>query len=140
MRDEASPLAVPTSVKERRKLLGWTQAALAHEAGLSTTAVHNLEAGKNGFTDKTLLSIANALKCRPADLLLPLDESERPIVHAKEILEVLGRIKGLSQTDVEVAFAVIHNALQAKRGGSAQRAEDDQSAPPNLLREGFSSR
>lgn len=69
---EEPGLAVPTSVKERRKALKWSQERLAQEARISTTAVHNLEAGKNGFTDKTLAALAAALGCKPVELLMPM--------------------------------------------------------------------
>lgn len=76
MEEETVKLAVPTSVRERRKARKWTQPDLAEKAGISTTAVHNLEAGKNGFTDKTLAALAEAFGCRPADLLLPYTKDE----------------------------------------------------------------
>jgi transcriptional regulator with XRE-family HTH domain len=132
---EEIALAVPTSVKDRRKKLKWTQEKLASEAGISTTAVHNLEAGKNGFSDKMLAALAAALKCRPADLLLPLDVEARPITTEPEILAFLARIEGLNQTDINVAFSVISNALKASRAGSAPSDNRDQSQPASRRRE-----
>lgn len=132
---EENALAVPTSVKDRRKKLKWTQERLAAEAKLSTTAIHNLEAGKNGFTDKTLAALAAALNCRPADLLLPLDETPRKITSEAEILAFLARIEGLSDADITVARSVIMNALDAKRGVSKPGATDDRSPLANPHRE-----
>lgn len=132
-------LAVPTSVKARRKKLKWTQEKLAAEAGLSTTAVHNLEAGKNGFTDKTLAALAAALGCRPADLLLPVEQTPPRITSEPEILAFLARIEGLSDIDINVARAVIMNAIEVKRGGSAPSATDDQSQFANRRRESVPS-
>jgi transcriptional regulator with XRE-family HTH domain len=123
MEDEALKLAVPTSVRERRKARGWTQPELAEKAGISTTAVHNLEAGKNGFTDKTLAALAKALECRPADLLLPLTEKPREITSEPEILAFLARIRGFTSSDIDAAFGVIKLALRSKQGGS-QSSED----------------
>ena len=131
MADEASPLAVPTSVKERRKARGWTQPTLAEKAGISTTAVHNLEAGKNGFTDKTLAALATAFGCRPADLLLPMVEKPTEITSEPEILSFLARIKGFTKTDIDAAFGVIMLALRAKQGGSPLDEDRDQSAQSN---------
>lgn len=71
MSDEAGPLAVPIYVRHYRKLKGMTQERLADAAGLSTTSVHNLEAGKNGFSDKSLRQIASALELQPHELLTP---------------------------------------------------------------------
>jgi len=135
MAEDSSPLAVPTSVKERRKARGWTQPVLAEKAKISTTAVHNLEAGKNGFTDKTLAALAEAFECRPADLLLPLQEKPSEITSEPEILAFLARIKGLTQSDIDTAFGVIKLALMAKQAGSPQGEDRDQSAQSNPLHE-----
>jgi len=134
MSDETLPLAVPTSVKERRKARGWSQSVLAEKAGISTTAVHNLEKGKNGFTDKTLAGLAAALECRPADLLLPMAEKPSPITSEPEILAFLSRIKGFTSTDIDAAFGVIKLALRAKQAGSQQDEDRGQSAQSNLRR------
>jgi len=137
---EDTALAVPTSVKERRKALKWSQERLGQEAGISTTAVHNLEAGKNGFTDKTLASLAKALSCRPADLLLPMSEVAPPIRTEPEILSFLARIEGLKKTDIDTAFGVILLALQANRGGSRSDEDRDPVERANRPRESVPSR
>jgi transcriptional regulator with XRE-family HTH domain len=134
MNDETAKLAVPTSVRERRKAKQWTQPELAEKAGISTTAVHNLEAGKNGFTDKTLAVLADALECRPADLLLPMTEQPREITSEPEILAFLARIKGFTPSDVNAAFGVIMLALNAKRAGSAPNEDHGQPEPSNPRR------
>lgn len=135
MAEDSSPLAVPTSVKERRKARGWTQPVLAEKAKISTTAVHNLEAGKNGFTDKTLAALAEAFECRPADLLLPMVEKPSAITSDPEILAFLARIKGFTQSDIDAAFGVIKLALRAKQAGSPQdedRGQPEQSNPHHV--------
>jgi transcriptional regulator with XRE-family HTH domain len=129
MADETSLLAVPTSVKERRNARGWSQTVLAEKAGISTTAVHNLEKGKNGFTDKTLAGLAAAFECRPADLLLPMDEKPSEITSEPEILAFLARIKGFTNNDINAAFGVIKLALDAKRAGSQSNEDRGQPAP-----------
>lgn len=134
MEDETLKLAIPTSVRERRKARGWTQPELAEKAGISTTAVHNLEAGKNGFTDKTLASLATALGCRPADLLLPMNERPQEITSEPEILSFLARIKGFTKTDIDAAFGVIMLALRAKQGGSQSTESRDQPEQTNPRR------
>lgn len=139
MEEETLKLAVPTSVRERRKARKWTQPELAERAGISTTAVHNLEAGKNGFTDKTLAALAAAFGCRPADLLLPMTEKQTEITSEPEILSFLSRIRGFTRTDIDAAFGVIMLALRAKQGGSPQDETHDQSEPSNRRREGAPS-
>ncbi|TGV61093.1 XRE family transcriptional regulator [bacterium M00.F.Ca.ET.141.01.1.1] len=110
-------LAVRTSVKERRVARGWGQEELAAKAGMSTTTIHNLEAEKNGFTDKSLSAIAEALGCTPAELLLPIDATPPHVIRGDaQILSMLARIEGLTSKDIDVAFGVIQLAL-AKRGG-----------------------
>lgn len=104
-------LAVPTSVKERRKLRGWTQSDLAEAAGVSTTAIHNLEAEKNGFTDKTLASIAVALHCRPADLLLPV-ESDLRVEGEEGVKALLRQIRGLPEEAINPLWRVIAGYIE----------------------------
>jgi DNA-binding XRE family transcriptional regulator len=58
-------------------------------------------------------------------------QSEAPITGDVGILSVLKRIDGLSDTDIDVAFAVIMNALNAKRAGSGQSDSHDQQQPAN---------
>lgn len=136
MSEETAPLAVPTSVKERRKALKWSQERLGQEAGISTTAVHNLEAGKNGFTDKTLAALAKALGCTPAQLLMPMEAEEtQPIVGDSAILAVLARIEGLTEKDVDMAFAVISNAISVNKALSAPSEHRDQPPPATRRRE-----
>lgn len=129
MTEDASPLAVPTSVKARRKLRKWTQADLASAVDLSITAIHNLEAGKNGFTDKTLAALAKAFGCRPADLLLDLNEEEAPIVGDENIQAVLKRITGLKEQNITALLQVINGFLQANAAPPAQSPPGAQSEP-----------
>lgn len=59
-----------------RKYRGYTQEELAEMVGVTASAISQLETGKQGFMDSTLASLAEALQCEPADLLIrnPLDE------------------------------------------------------------------
>lgn len=61
--------------KEWRKHRGLSQEELAEIVGVSASSVSQLENGKQGFTDTTLLALAAALSCSPGDLLMrnPLD-------------------------------------------------------------------
>jgi len=111
MKNDTATLAVPMSLRERRKLRGWTLAELANEIGLSTTAVHNLESGKNGFTDKTLAALAKALQCRPADLLLPV-EGDKKVEGEAAVKKLLRQIEGLPEEAVNPIWRVISGFLE----------------------------
>lgn len=61
--------------KEWRKHRGYTQETLAEMIGVQASSISQLETGKQGFSDTTLIALAEALKCSPGDLLMrnPLD-------------------------------------------------------------------
>lgn len=61
--------------REWRKHRGLTQEMLGDRIGTSASSISQLESGKQGFTDSTLIAIADALRCGPGDLLMrnPLD-------------------------------------------------------------------
>ena len=61
--------------REWRKYRGMTQEELAELVGVSAPSISQLETGKQGFTDTTLASLADALSCGAGDLLMrnPLD-------------------------------------------------------------------
>lgn len=111
MTETAVKLAVPTFTKVLRKRKKWTQERLAQEAGLSTAAVHNLEAGKNGFTDKTLKSLADALGCEPWQLLVE-PTATNAISGEREVKEVLGRISGLPEEAVNHVWRLISGYIE----------------------------
>lgn len=56
--------------KEWRKKRRLTQEQLAELVGVTPPSISQLENGKQGFTDTTLLQIASALKCHPGELLM----------------------------------------------------------------------
>lgn len=62
-------------------------------------------------------------------------QAEAPIKGDVGVLGVLKRIEGLSDTDIDVAFAVITNALNAKRAGSEQSESRGQQQPDSRRRE-----
>ena len=55
-------------IRERRRQLGLTQAALATGSGLSRPSIANLEAGRQNLGLRQLLSLANALDVEVAAL------------------------------------------------------------------------
>lgn len=56
-------------VLARRKKLGLTQAEVSVKCGLGRAQIANIEAGRTDVPTKTLIRIAEALNCRPGDLL-----------------------------------------------------------------------
>jgi transcriptional regulator with XRE-family HTH domain len=130
MAEENAPLAVPTFVKERRKKMKLTQADLAHEAGLSTTAVHNIEAGKNGFTDKTLAALSRALKCSPAELLMDPEKDNSLVRGEAAVKLLLRRIAGLPEDAINPAWKMISGLLE-DAGQSRSDSPRGQSEPSN---------
>lgn len=130
MEEETLKLAVPTSVRERRKARGWTQPELGERAGISTTAVHNLEAGKNGFTDKTLVALANAFGCRPADILLPYVKEEAatlsPEMHLRSALLAFG----VDKEDLDQVVGIIDTfAPDEKSEENLSQAQTELASP-----------
>lgn len=61
--------------REWRKHRGLTQEDLADAIGMTPASISQLETGKQGFSDVTLVGLADALACQPGDLLMrnPLD-------------------------------------------------------------------
>lgn len=55
--------------REWRDYRGLSQEELAHRIGQTAPSISQLENGKQGFRDVTLLAIAAALDCHPAELL-----------------------------------------------------------------------
>lgn len=62
-------LAIPTYLKAWRLHRDVTQDYLANAIGKTSSTISQLENGKQGFTDKTLAALADALRCSPLDLL-----------------------------------------------------------------------
>lgn len=62
--------------RQWRKHRGLTQEELAEIVGVTGSTISQLETGKQGWTDSTLVALANALSCSPGDLLMrnPLDQ------------------------------------------------------------------
>lgn len=57
-------------LKQWRKHRGLTQEQLSERAGLSKPFISQLEGGKRQFTHETLVVLAEALRCEPADLIM----------------------------------------------------------------------
>jgi len=104
-------LAVPLFIRERRKKLNISQEKLAEMVGVSTATISNLETGRNGFTDKTLASVADALKCRPVDLLLPLSDRGK-VSGEKDVKDLLRHIDGLPKEAINAVWRLISGYVE----------------------------
>ena len=62
-------LAIPTFIRRWRKFRGINQARLGELTGVTGSSISQLERGLQGFTDKSLARLAEALQCDPVDLL-----------------------------------------------------------------------
>lgn len=72
--EEAVILRVGRNIKERRGVLGLTQAQLAERLGVDTETLSRFERGKHAPTLKSLIRLAGLLQTTAADLLA----EERP--------------------------------------------------------------
>ena len=71
-------LALGLQIRERRKALGVSQAALAEVLGITFQQIQKYERGFNRVSFSRLVLIAQALDCRVADLIRDLEEMDAP--------------------------------------------------------------
>ena len=106
MTPETSPSTVEKSpghfLKEWRRYMRMNQAQFAAYVGLSTSNYNYLEAGKIGYTQKSLETIARALEVAPADLLSlnPLEPPPPP--GDAELNELFRTVEELSHEHLEM--------------------------------------
>lgn len=114
MKSKLSPKLLNTRnyVREWREFRGMTQEQLAEAAGYSPSSISQLETGKQGYEEKTLVRLAEALVCHPSDLItgppqlaplvnqirnLPADRQDdviHALMHLMTYLERIGKIPG----------------------------------------------
>lgn len=90
-----------------RKYRGLTIEQLAGRVDMSPSSISQLERGLQGFTDTTLLAIADALRCEPGDLL-----SRDPNVEGA----VIDLMRLIRQKDAAQTVMAFLNALPDKTG------------------------
>jgi transcriptional regulator with XRE-family HTH domain len=81
------------NLKKQRNLLGLSQEKLAEMAGLSWQTVNSIECLRTWVSDKTLESLADALKIETYQLLLPMKTPNPPNLSAAEALRKLNKAK-----------------------------------------------
>lgn len=67
-------LALGSLIRERRKVLGLSQTALANAAGVTFQQIQKYERGFNRVSFSRLVEIARALDCRISDLVADVDD------------------------------------------------------------------
>ena len=73
----------PEQCRAARGWLGWTQAELAHRAGVATTTVHGFEGGYRKLTRNNVAAIRRALETEGIKLLFDDDGAPIGIVRDK---------------------------------------------------------
>lgn len=73
--EEALKAGISRSLREMRMMRGLSQDALATAAGLTRSAIANIETGRQLVSLVVLYRLAQALGVQPASLLPPLEEA-----------------------------------------------------------------
>lgn len=70
-----------------REHKGLTQEQLAERIDMSVSSISQIETGAQGFTDSTLMAIAEALDCEPGDLLSKDPRAEGMVVDMMRLIQ-----------------------------------------------------
>ena len=71
-------VALGLRIRQRRKVLGVSQSALADRVGLTFQQIQKYERGSNRVSFSRLVEIARALDCRVIDVIGDLDDGDMP--------------------------------------------------------------
>ncbi len=88
-------------IRARRKAKGWSQAELAEAVGVGANYIGILERGQKLPTLDTLVAVAKALGCSPAELL---DEVQAKDPWLDEVIAVAGSVPKARR---EIVLAVL---------------------------------
>ena len=86
-------MILAANLKKQRKTLGLSQEKLAEMAGLSWQTVNSIECHRTWVSDKTLETLADALKIESFQLLLPIKETAPKAINSVEAVKKLVKIK-----------------------------------------------
>jgi len=81
------------NLKLHRKTLGLSQEKLAEIAEISWQTVNSIECHRTWVSDKTLESLADALKIETFQLLLPVESTHQKKISPDEAMKKLVKIK-----------------------------------------------
>ena len=81
------------NLKKHRKTLGFSQEKLAEMASVSWQTINSIECQRTWVSDKTLESLADALKIDTFQLLLPIEDIAQKAITSDEAVKKLLKIK-----------------------------------------------
>ena len=81
------------NLKQHRKTLGLSQEKLSEIAGLSWQTVNSIECHRTWVSDKTLETLADALKIEAYQLLLPVENTQQKRISSDDAMKKLVKIK-----------------------------------------------
>jgi len=82
-----------SNLKEQRKKLGVSQEKLAEIAGISWQTVNSIECHRTWVSDKTLESLADALRINSFQLLIPMENTQLDTICSEEAVKKILKIK-----------------------------------------------
>lgn len=122
-------MSLAERLRKARTAKNLSQSELARLIGVKPQAIQAIEAG-NVQKPRNIVAIAKAVGMEPGELLTGDKRSGLPPIRDDEqILAMLARIEGLTETDIRFAFDVIKHALELRRAVSSQTATDDPPRP-----------
>jgi len=100
------------NIKERRKVLGISQEKLAEMSDLSIQMINSIEGHRAWVSDKTLISLSNALGVEVFQLFTPLNDEKKQAHHSLSsnwLLKLRQEIKADINADVDMHFERLIN-------------------------------
>ena len=100
------------NIKKHRELSGLTQEKLAEAAGISANMINDIEGCRTWISDKTLVSLAAALKVETYRLFIPLSLTDNEVIQTviKDLSQDLQKIR----KDFNTSFETALNSMGAK--------------------------
>jgi len=100
------------NIKKHREQLGITQEKLAEAAGISANMINDIEGCRTWISDKTLISLAEALKVETYRLFIPLSLTDNELTQTviKDLSQDLQKIR----KDFDTLFDTALNSMSAK--------------------------
>lgn len=111
--EEAVEAEIGERIRNRRAVLGMSQAELADRIGMSFQQVQKYERGANRIASSILVRVADALKCAPGDLLSSHKTKGRVSASDREIDAIASQIKMLKSAPARKKILAALTAMLA---------------------------